>query len=107
MYWPIGAPKTYAASKQSPPERSRSEVASNDGLDAQVDATQDDNIQASQQHESGSVHEPFQNVSSSEIGSPSAQEIVDVKIARGGHLFASITKSSLTVWQTKASDSIY
>lgn len=86
MYWPIGQPKTYAASKHTAPAPSRNQSVSNDGLDNSSEAAQD----ITSQHEC----------------TDGAQHIVDIKIARGGQVFASITESALTVWQTKASVSV-
>lgn len=74
MYWPIGAPKIYAAHKHT--ARSKGEDFSHDGLDESANG---------------------------QAGAHDEQEIVDIRLARGGHLFATITRSSLSIWQTKAS----
>lgn len=75
MYWPIGAPKIYAAHKHR--ACGKAEVVSQDGLDESTEEGQADG------------HDE--------------QEIIDVRLARGGHLFATITHSSLSIWQTKVS----
>ena len=107
MYWPIGAPKTYAASKHVIAARSTRLVASNDGLDTTGGTKQDDGpLDTGAEEKQSSLHGQGSPAESSPgSGSSGSQDIVDVKIARGGHIFASITDSSLTVWQTKVGPS--
>ena len=102
MYWPIGAPKTYAASKHIVSTRSTRPVASDDGLDTEAVTKQDDEYPGDEQEEVISNGQPLPT-SPSTTPSPSSHDIIDLKIARAGHIYASITESSLSVWQTKAS----
>ncbi len=132
MYWPIGAPRIYAASNsKSAKERvfepdddaeSREPTEGSGSLQEALsiapDGRQDD------EHEAGSgtttpivpstpgikpvehdVHgRPHsQSVGSEAVRSGSADKepLLSLKISRIGHLFAVITSTSLTIWQTK------
>ena len=64
MYWPLGAPKVYAAAR-------RRRKLSKDGSDSEEDE---------------------QNAES-----PS-EAILGLRVARNGHLFATITTATLNVW---------
>lgn len=68
MYWPLGAPKVYAATrrKRKPPSPEYEEDDSED------------------------VEEKNAN-------------ILSLRVARNGHLFVTITQTTLTVWQTSVS----
>ncbi|KAL1306753.1 hypothetical protein AAFC00_005416 [Neodothiora populina] len=161
MYWPIGAPKIYAASKHTALTRGGGGglVVCNDGLDNNAntlshddddDDDDDDDEDAAtstttrvnrrsnnnsndnadtsdliksddSNDDDTSAHrisrpatrdggedggqEPVVNdlpaAPASSRDSNAAQDTIDIKIARGGNVFASITRSSLTVWQTK------
>ncbi|KAL6717855.1 WD40 repeat protein [Lecanora helva] len=66
MYWPLGAPRVYAASRRrrKPPVESNEEKS-----DVDSEGTE-------------------------------ARNILGLKVARHGHLFITITRTALTVWQT-------
>ena len=64
MYWPLGAPKVYAAARRKR-KTSISEDGEKDGVDVEEKAT----------------------------------NILGLRVARNGHLFVTITETSLTVWQ--------
>ena len=64
MYWPLGAPRVYAASR-----RKRKPSDNNEGK------------------ENGETEE-------------AASHILGLRVARNGHLFITITETTLTVWQT-------
>lgn len=129
MYWPIGAPRIYAASKHELlPKHS---TTSDDGLgekpQTQEEASSAKNGTATQDQdgdsEIGSDDRPNGNSQhSSQSGADSQSrakkvksngetkqgtaddaggEIVGLKVTRSGHMFATITRSTLTVWQTK------
>ena len=65
MYWPLGAPKVYAAARRKR-KASGTESGEKDNEDVEEKAT----------------------------------NILGLRVARNGHLFVTITETSLTVWQT-------
>ena len=109
MYWPIGAPKTYAASKHE--ARSRSiHSHSHDANDNNNDLPATSPFSPDPGHLTPLVldHEnaPFHPQTSPTPDSPvtdnqEEQEIVDTKTSRSANIFTTITRSSLSVWQTK------
>ncbi|KAG9656987.1 hypothetical protein KCU95_g8958, partial [Aureobasidium melanogenum] len=105
MYWPIGAPKTYAASKHV--VRSTNSPSSDHDVPDKLAITPL-SPDAGQLTPLVLEHEqtPFEHVvapspSSEEHSSTEEQEIVDIKTSRAGNIFTTITTSSLSVWQTK------
>ena len=68
MYWPLGAPKVYAAARR----KRKSSASENEEKDS----------------------EDVEDVKEK------ATSILGLRVARNGHLFVTITKNSLTVWQT-------
>lgn len=66
MYWPLGSPRVYAASR-----RKRKDQAS----DGEEKETED-------------------------VEAGDASNILGLRVARNGHLFVTITETTLTVWQT-------
>lgn len=101
MYWPIGAPKTYAASKHV--VRS---INSLDHDDPDKLATSPLSPDAGQLTPLVLEHEqtPFEHTlapTPSTDNIAEEQEIVDIKTSRAGNIFTTVTASSLSVWQTK------
>ncbi|TLD04554.1 hypothetical protein E2P81_ATG10633, partial [Venturia nashicola] len=108
MYWPIGPPKAYALSKRktAPPIThsqdglggSQEEVGSSAGSEEQ-----EARVNGSANTHNGEDDESRRNSAASAAVTPTGQdeEILAAKISRGGSVFASITRSQLTVWQTK------
>lgn len=110
MYWPIGPPKAYALSKRKTipiPARShdglegsREEEGGAEGSGEQEDEdgvngdlnTHGDEDDTSHGSSTGDISVP---------GSARDEEILAAKVSRGGSVFATITRSQLTVWQTK------
>lgn len=114
-YWPISSPSVFAATKHGNRETTR---VSSDGLeDGELDAERGGSNGASHtpipQEESvkeeGDVTEPTAS------GRPRRQrttdrshdddihgEIIAIRVTRSGHMFATLTRSTLTIWQTKA-----
>ena len=112
MYWPIGAPKIYAAAaKHTHSPQSHHPTASDDGLDtghaviAEDEPGNLENIHSNTAVADGAdgADGAASQQAPSSIGPANPYDIVDIKVARGGHVFASITDTSLSVWQTKAS----
>ncbi|KAK5163008.1 hypothetical protein LTR04_002826 [Oleoguttula sp. CCFEE 6159] len=126
MYWPIGAPRVYAASKQEP---SRCRITnSHDGTDPAPSTDLDSppgtptpvigSKQASPNEISSDGHGSFEQGQSerlqeSEPATPVAEEhvspeaaqdgntreLIGLRISRSGHIFVTITRSIITVWQ--------
>lgn len=110
MYWPTGTPNVYALSKHSSSNTSirlfhddveesteGSEPTSSSGLgrSAGSQASEDDSVASSADAQNGNGRDVAAGVLARE------KEILAAKISRSGHIFATITRSSLTIWQTK------
>ena len=136
MYWPIGAPRIYAASNsksasehtfESDDDAESRETTEGSGslLEAPI-TTPDGNQEGEHEAGSGSTtpvipstpgilpiehdnhghsllrlggHEAMRS------GSADKEPLLALKISRIGHLFAVITATSLTIWQTKVNNS--
>ncbi|EOD52114.1 putative duf1339 domain protein [Neofusicoccum parvum UCRNP2] len=125
MFWPIGSPRVYATSqRQLPPER---RITSDDGVnsqpppaavngrhhepesahaaqlrpaddDAERDATVTQGPNGSAPQTSSAANGSLQgNDAETDVDG----EIIALRVARNGQLFATITRSTLTIWQTK------
>lgn len=131
MYWPIAAPRIYAATKQGRDDEQQ--PASDDGtatptqqkksLENEGDRDSillaEDEVDDEEAPLNGNrEEEPSQQKSdvaakkdtlrsngtySEEAEKDSGGQIVGIAVARTGHMFITITKSTLTVWQTKVS----
>lgn len=130
MYWPIGAPRIYAASKHE--LDTTDAVTSDDGLeqeyaieteeeagtngtatrvrDGEEDTESEDGINGTAQARSASALGRRQSDVQALKSNGTAQqehnedpvgEIVGLQLSRSAHMFATITESTLTVWQTK------
>jgi hypothetical protein len=109
-YWPISSPSVFAATKHTNLERTR---VSSDGLedgarhDAPEDAPQsrdNDATTAQGEHvvnEEG-VPSPRPRASDQLVEDDIHGEIIAIRVTRSGHMFATLTQSTLTIWQTKA-----
>ncbi|KAI7553115.1 hypothetical protein KC331_g1450 [Hortaea werneckii] len=102
MYWPIGAPRVYALSKHA--AATTTPVVSHDGSDSEHENTNDQAARGTapdtphtsswvSDEDGGSAHEHDE--------AEAADSILAVKISRGGTIFATISLSTLTIWQTK------
>ena len=111
MYWPIGPPKAYALSKRkTTPLPSRS----HDGLEG-LQEDEGGSAGRGEQEKEGRLnghpdthgdkdHPQSQENSTGDFSMPDSardEDILATKISRGGSVFATITRSQLTVWQTK------
>jgi hypothetical protein len=122
MYWPIGAPRVYAASKHElntaistdgadvEPGKQDAVASTNGtatrGRDGEQERESDEEIDGKAQTEPDcdeSDEQVLQNNGLLRRGSDSdpGGEIVGLKLSRNGHMFATITQSTLTIWQTK------
>ena len=124
-YWPIASPSVFAATKHTLSERTQ---VSHDGAPSQEGnlpehgATPGDSTQSSVA-DSESQAEGDEGRNNNEqpgresddgvlVAHPGRQEqlldddvageIIATKVTRSGHMFATITQTTLTVWQTKA-----
>ncbi|KAG4425713.1 hypothetical protein IFR04_001175 [Cadophora malorum] len=132
MYWPIGAPRVYAASNRKAPRdrflESDDDAESREtteGSGSLVDAPSNGSeVEDENQNEIPSgmstpvtpmtpgihplEHDTQKHLSSRPAGHDSSisgllgkEPLLSLKISRTGHLFAVITSTSLTIWQTK------
>lgn len=104
MYWPLGAPNVYALSKRS--SEKANTITSDDGVDRNEPSTSTEGSESSGSQQQNGL--PNVSVNDGEAGNGSVDhahedehEIISTKISRGGGIFVTITRSSLTVWQTK------
>jgi hypothetical protein len=132
MYWPIGAPRIYAAGSSQATHRTLEfddnaesrETTEDSGSLVDVyglgtDLKPDDGQDATSagistpmtpvtpgirpvEHDGQRRSFPFNSQDISFSGSADTEPLLSLKISRTGHLFAVITSTSLTIWQTKA-----
>ncbi|KAK5137402.1 hypothetical protein LTR08_008980 [Meristemomyces frigidus] len=107
MYWPIGAPKIYALSKHA--TSGTNVVHSDDGIEQHGDARGGTREPGEDTHvrDNGtdSVGTERQNGDGGSNPGQDAQlldkHILAAKVSRSGSIFVTITRSTVTVWQTK------
>lgn len=117
-YWPISSPSVFAATKET---KTKATPVSHDGTKGADDATDSSGTESEQRTERDVFARPQAGAGVAETGSTEAQahpptpsegehlaeediagDILAVKVTRSGHMFATITRSTLTIWQTKA-----
>ena len=115
MYWPIGAPRAYTLSNYA---ASRTEVTrSEDGLQDGADSSEPSSSGATGEKGNMSFNDRSSDTTDASIAEGSAQngekaghredfvaresEVLAARVSRGGSIFATTTRSTLTVWQTK------
>lgn len=112
-YWPISSPSVFAATKHTDPGRTH---VSNDGVQRKQSDEERDESGSSSESQS-EEDKPAQNTSGVEkkedgqLSRASARDqpvednihgtIIAVRVTRNGHMFATLTRTTLTVWQTK------
>ncbi|KAK4543659.1 hypothetical protein LTR36_005304 [Oleoguttula mirabilis] len=110
MYWPIGVPKVYALSKHASatPSYSDDGLGQRDGAASSAPSSRgagEPGYAGKEAAANGPTAVTGIQAAHIEPGHgdehPPAGEIVAAKLSRGGSIFATITRSSLTVWQTK------
>lgn len=129
MYWPIGLPRIYAASssKAEPgrifeseddaESRVTTEISTLNLEDTSSSSTTDSiwmapatpstpHITRVDDVSSLKPHNENENVLERSFRQIDKGPIRDVKISRTGHLFATITSTTLTIWQTKVFPSL-
>ncbi|KAI9762676.1 MAG: hypothetical protein M4579_000294 [Chaenotheca gracillima] len=119
MYWPLGAPRIYAV------EKGEHHEVDNSGLDKGSSSTSpdrqeawppredsvaiNDDLEGSEATQTGRLlEEESQNASDGPVAPRSNEQygdragaIIGLRIARSGYLFGTITRDSLTIWQTR------
>jgi RAB6A-GEF complex partner protein 1 len=116
MYWPIGAPRLYAAGKQDlvHAEHNENGIAVETTIQSQGDQTEKNSSTApiapprettsTQLRKASRRPTLLRNVNSGgAFEDDLSGEIVGMRLSRNGHLFVTITSTTLTVWQTKVS----
>jgi hypothetical protein len=138
MYWPISAPRVYAASNSEAPkervfrfnEDVESHAETTDGSGSLLNATSasSDAVHEEDNQYSGLLtpltpmtpgikpvdHDTQRRLSArnltsleeeleDDVGYAQNENILGLRISRTGHLFAVITATSMTIWQTKVS----
>lgn len=111
MYWPIGPPKAYALSKHRAPE---APLQSHGGSEKSGEEEDSKSASDVEEHGANGLPDPAEKGTAedeTELDGRSAngsaaehknnEETLAAKVSRGGSVFATITKSRLTVWQTK------
>jgi hypothetical protein len=106
-YWPISSPFVFATSKSTKTEPQR---VSHDGVEQQGEqrgASHDDSASQTSASDEIEVEEldsarPIERAPSQLPEDDSHGEIIAVRVTRSGHMFATLTRSTLTIWQTKA-----
>lgn len=108
-YWPISSPSVFAATKETSSERT---CVSHDGVHHGAGSS----AAASEGEPEGGVPETTgateevdarKQLSEEEMQHEEAAEhditgeILAIKVTRTGHMFATITRTTLTIWQTK------
>lgn len=114
-YWPISSPSVFAATKRTDLGRSR---VSSDGVERKQLGDQDagpDNGSAAHSEKEKAAKETrgVEENGNDQLSRAAARgqqveddihgTIVAVRVTRNGHLFATLTRTTLTVWQTKVS----
>lgn len=113
MYWPIGTPRIYATSSNrasgsrlfvshdgvsSPDEAEPEPVKEDYGADATPPATPATPAIQSVEFADGPTESSSQN---DEQTIPLKDPVLALRVSRSGNLFAVITATSITLWQTK------
>jgi hypothetical protein len=116
-YWPISSPSVFAATKET---STHATAVSHDGADDADDATdgsvatleeRTESDRSAESEAGGRVGDqgletqlhPQRPAQGEHVAEDDITgDIVAIKVTRSGHLFATITRSTLTIWQTKA-----
>lgn len=112
MYWPTGAPQAYALSRHRTPAApvtrtgehySGAPTTSEAAGDNKTEGRENDDIRGGSRKEEPTLSRNTINDEAAAEESAGAQEhiILSAKASRGGTIFATITASVLTIWQTK------
>ncbi|KAL5462455.1 hypothetical protein PMIN06_001603 [Paraphaeosphaeria minitans] len=112
-YWPISSPSVFAATKET---RSRATAVSHDGADDAPDSSVADSEERTkseilEKSETGDgvgekgieahLHSPTPTGGEHVAEDDITGDMLAINVTRSGHMFATITRSTLTIWQTK------
>jgi hypothetical protein len=113
-YWPISSPSVFAATKRTDSGLAHT---SHDGVEHKQSSEQHDgpnNASRNQseaetlvQSNSGVEEQDSAHLSPAGVSVQSVEDdihgtIIAIRVTRNGHMFATLTRTTLTVWQTKA-----
>lgn len=113
-YWPISSPSVFAATKHTNPARThvsddgaghkqpgQGQGGSDDGSQPQVEDESLTTEKSGLEEKNGA--QPRKTSGSAQLAEDDIHgEIIAIRVTRSGHMFATLTKSTLTIWQTKA-----
>ncbi|KAF1965522.1 RIC1-domain-containing protein [Bimuria novae-zelandiae CBS 107.79] len=105
-YWPISSPSVFAATKET---RTQPKQTSHDGADDATDSSVADsearteNVASNSAEARNGVEEKSGETQShpQHAENDITGDIVAIKVTRSGNMFVTITRSTLTIWQTK------
>ncbi|CAN9152993.1 unnamed protein product [Alternaria alternata] len=101
-YWPISSPSVFAATKRTDPGRAHT---SHDDAEHQQPGEQDAD-KPSQTHPGDGASAQSKSEVEDKNGASVEDDIhgtiIAIRVTRSGHMFATLTRTTLTVWQTKA-----
>lgn len=117
-YWPISSPSVFAATKSTNLERTpvshdgtdqASDQASQSGRDSasDIESANDTDDDASSRESEGVKEEQLeketkQTSTLEQLAEEDVHgEVVAIRVTRSGQLFATLTRTTLTIWQTK------
>ncbi|KAG9186976.1 hypothetical protein G6011_10084 [Alternaria panax] len=101
-YWPISSPSVFAATKRTDLGRAHT---SHDGIDHPQSGEQCDDKELRTRSEDGTCAQTKSGVEArngASIEDDIHGAIIAIRVTRSGHMFATLTRTTLTVWQTKA-----
>ncbi|KAF1941794.1 RIC1-domain-containing protein [Clathrospora elynae] len=112
-YWPISSPSVFAATKHTDPGRTHvshdgaeqkqageRHGESNKGEQAQTDDETYTQATSGVEKKDG-TQLPHRSASDASVEDDIHGEIIAVRVTRSGHLLATLTRTTLTIWQTK------
>jgi hypothetical protein len=102
MYWPLGAPRSYV--QQLPLELSSPDPDDSLAVPNETPRTSVDETTSVENHGPKDDANAQDGARASEQGTKALNDngnIMCLRASRHGHIFATITTSSLTVWQTQ------
>ena len=98
MYWPCGVPRIYAYNGQE-----NLGITDEEGADEGESVALDHDTA---EQDGPAVDKPLP-ADPTMLGEADRRNIVDLCVERSDHLFATITKSSLTIWQSRVRVILY
>ncbi|KAJ4367434.1 WD40 repeat protein [Neocucurbitaria cava] len=100
-YWPISSPSVFAATKHTNPERTH---VSHDGVERKQQSQVEDETPTqgrSGVQEKNGIRLQQQSASEQSAEDDIHGKMIAIRVTRSGQMFATLTHSTLTIWQTK------